>query len=128
MGTTGDNSGSSGFGSDIFFKYWSNLAKSDPERFEKERKRAIEEVISRAPTEHQQRLRQLQWVIDGERKRAKNPIDAMVRLQKMMWTQFYAKDGFISIIAYFNRIRIILDEIGEDSERKDAIILPFKKD
>ncbi|MBI5077982.1 MAG: DUF3135 domain-containing protein [Candidatus Yonathbacteria bacterium] len=130
MGTTGNNRGSSGSGSDIFFKYWSNLSKSDPERFEKERKRAIEEVISRAPSEHQQGLRQLQWVIDGERRKAKNPIDAMVRLNKMMWTQFYAKDGFVSIVFYFNRIRKILNETEKDKaqERKDAIILPFKKD
>lgn len=126
MSATGNNRGSAGV--DIFFKYWSNLAKSDPARFEKERKRAIETVISRAPPEYQQGLRQLQWVIDGERRKAKNPVDAMVRLQKMMWTQFYAKDGFVSIVCYFNRIRRVLNEMAEVPAKTDATILPFKKD
>lgn len=45
--------------------------------------------------ENQQRLRHLQWRIDMERARAKNPVDAMIRLNKMMWNQFYAKDGFV---------------------------------
>ena len=51
------------------FEYWSNLSRTDPVRFEAERKAEIEKVIARAPKERHQELRQLQWRIDGERKR-----------------------------------------------------------
>ena len=37
--------------SNEFFEYWSNLAKSDPERFEAERKAEIEKVIVKAKPE-----------------------------------------------------------------------------
>lgn len=77
------------------FEYWSNLFRTDPVRFESERLIEIEKVILSANPKNQQALRQLQWVIDGERGRAKNPIDAMIRLNKMMWKQFYSEKGFV---------------------------------
>lgn len=114
--------------SNKFFEYWSNLAKTDPARFESERLAEIEKVILSAPPERQNGLRQLQWVIDGERRKAKNPIDGMIRLNKMMWRQFRAKDGFFSLVGHFKRLSQCLVELGEGLQKKDTVILPFKKD
>lgn len=78
-----------------FVEYWANLAKTDPTRFEQERLAEIERVIACAKPERQDNLRKLQWRIDMERERAKNPVDAMLRLNKMMWDKFYGEQGFI---------------------------------
>ncbi|MEK7148723.1 MAG: DUF3135 domain-containing protein [Patescibacteria group bacterium] len=113
-----------------FFEYWFNLAKSDPDLFESERKAEIEKVISKAPPEHQRGLRQLQWVIDGERNKAKNPIDAMVRLNKMMWVHFYGKNGFVALLCSFDSAVLgkCVNKLGSGTATKNAVILPFKKD
>lgn len=112
----------------MFFEYWSSLAKSDPERFERERAAEIEKVIVSAKPERQKGLRHLQWRIDMERMRAKNPIDSMIRLNKMMWKQFYAEDGFIFAVKQLQRVCHSAEELVKEPVKKDAEILQFKKD
>lgn len=114
--------------SNEFFEYWSRLAKTDPERCEAERKTEIEKVILSANPERQKELRHLQWRIDMERMRAKNPIDAMIRLNKMMWKQFYAEDGFIFAVKQLQRVCHSAEELVKEPVKKDAEILQFKKD
>lgn len=77
------------------FEYWLKLAKSDPELFEKKRLEAIDAVIQSAPVEKQQRLRGLQWRIDAERKKAKNPLDACLKVYNMMWDKVYGNNGLL---------------------------------
>jgi hypothetical protein len=67
---------------------WSRLARENPEEFERRRLEAIEEVITRAPAENQQRLRGLQFRIDMERQRSQSALGACVRINKMMWESF----------------------------------------
>lgn len=114
--------------SNKFFEYWSNLFKTDPERFEVERKAEIEKVIASAPPKRQQELRQLQWRIDMERRMAKNPTDAMVRLQRMMWRQFYAEDGFVFAVKQLVKVCHSAQELVEAMKPKNAEILSFNKD
>lgn len=52
-----------------FFEYWSNLAKTDPERCEAERKAEIEKVISQANPDVQQSLRSIFLYVCMEQKR-----------------------------------------------------------
>ena len=80
------------------FEYWQKLAKSDPELFEEKRLAVVNNVIADAPLESQQRLHQLQWRIDMERRRSKNPTDSCVRIYNMMWKQVYAKDGLLDAL------------------------------
>lgn len=113
------------------FEYWSNLFKTDPLQFEAERLAQIEKVISSAKPERQQELRHLQWRIDMERRRAKNPIDAMLRLQKMMWKQFYADDGFVFAVKQLVKVCHMTEELIKESsvsDSRNAEILPFKSD
>ncbi len=75
------------------FERWARVAKENPSQFEAMRRRAIEEVISRAPQGQQQRLRGLQWRIDQERRLAKNPLNACIRISRMMWESVTAPGG-----------------------------------
>jgi len=47
-----------------WFEELSRLAQEDPEAFEARRRALIEETISQAPEERQDRLRRFQWRID----------------------------------------------------------------
>jgi hypothetical protein len=69
---------------------WRRLAADDPQEFERRREAAIRAVIEQAPPEHQARLLRLQARIDLERRRAKTPLGATLRLQSMMWERFGA--------------------------------------
>lgn len=80
------------------FEYWLKLAKSDPALFEVKRLEAIEAAIQNAPVEKQQRLRGLQWRIDAERRKAKNPLDACLKVYNMMWDKVYGSDGLLEAL------------------------------
>lgn len=64
------------------------LAKEDPQALESLRKTLVDQVIERAPEKHQRRLRGLQFQVDAERQKAKNPTDACIRISRMMHDSF----------------------------------------
>lgn len=64
------------------------LAATAPDELEMLRQRLVEEIICCAPEECQRRLRGLQFQIDMERRLAKNPLDACIRLSRMMHESF----------------------------------------
>jgi hypothetical protein len=74
------------------------LARSDPEAFERYRRAVIEALIARAPERNRQHLRRLQWRIDQERQRASNPTAAFLKLYRMMWDSFAGEYGLIDTI------------------------------
>lgn len=68
------------------FDYWCKLAKENPDVFETVRKQEIEKHIATlGDSRTQERLSKLQWRIEMERARAKNPMDAAIRIYDMMW-------------------------------------------
>ncbi len=99
------------------FEYWSKLAVQDPEQFERERRDVIDEAISAAPVNKQERLRQLQWRIDVERTRASNPLSACIRLNQMMFASLYAENGFMNIFR----------TAAHPVPKREARILAFQK-
>jgi hypothetical protein len=68
----------------IDFKEWMTLAKQDPVLFEQRRAELIEAVILCSPLHQQQRLRQLQWKIDGIRLRSGSPLGACIKISNLM--------------------------------------------
>ena len=74
------------------------LARTDPEIFERYRQYVIDTLIARAPERNQEHLRRLQWRIDQERERASNPVAACVKLYEMMWESFAGEYGLNNII------------------------------
>jgi len=73
---------------DFDFKEWSELAQTDPERFEARRNRVINEAIRRVPADRQQMLRGLQWKVDRIRELKRTPLSACIAITDMMWETF----------------------------------------
>ncbi len=72
----------------IDFEEWANLAKADPDSFERLRSNTLAQAISRAPSDRQQHLRCLQWRVDRVRERTTNPLAACIAISDMMWDTF----------------------------------------
>ncbi|HDH04045.1 MAG TPA: DUF3135 domain-containing protein [Candidatus Campbellbacteria bacterium] len=83
------------------FDEWAKLAKAKPKEFERKRQEAIETTIAEARSENQKHLRQLQWRIDMEIKRSKNPLEACVKVNKMLKNQVFKEGGFLDALKMF---------------------------
>ena len=77
----------------IDFDEWAHLAKTDRDAFEARRRAVIDEMIGQVPEDRRQRLRGLQFRIDMERRRARTPLAACIRLSTMMWDFLLGPDG-----------------------------------
>lgn len=64
------------------------LAKNNPEELERLRQKACDELIEQAPVEYQRKLRGLQFKIDMERRRARTPMAACLKISEMMHDSF----------------------------------------
>ncbi|NIR97928.1 MAG: DUF3135 domain-containing protein [Gammaproteobacteria bacterium] len=82
--------------SEMGFDAWVALASADPEAFETRRKQLIDQVIQKASRpEQRHRLRCLQWRIDMERRRARTPMAACLRIYRMMWDSVLGEHGMV---------------------------------
>ncbi|MEW8026740.1 MAG: DUF3135 domain-containing protein [Candidatus Thiodiazotropha sp.] len=79
------------------FDHLLQLAERDPMRFENMRQAAIDDFISTLPRERQQRMRQLQWRIDQER-RNRSPLSACVKISNMMWDHMVGPQGLLGYL------------------------------
>lgn len=70
------------------FEELMRLAKEDPAALEQIRQAAVEDLINNAPEKHQRRLRGLQFQVDMEREKAKNPMDSCIRVSRLMHESF----------------------------------------
>ena len=62
-----------------------DLARNDPQRLERLRKKLTEDIIDNAADEQRRkRLAGLQFRVDMERKRARTPLQATIRISEMM--------------------------------------------
>lgn len=64
------------------------LAEEDPAALEKLRQEAVNALIQNAPEQQRRRLKGLQFQIDMERQKAKNPMDSCVRISRLMHESF----------------------------------------
>ena len=78
---------------EIDFDTWVEMARNDPEAFEAMRLKAIASVIDDAPEANRERLRRLQWRIDQERRLARTPMAACMRISRMMWRAVLGPNG-----------------------------------
>jgi hypothetical protein len=70
------------------FEAWAKLARENPEEFERRREQEIRKVIDARP-DLRHRLEGLQFRIDAERKLARTPLKACLRISTLMWDSFY---------------------------------------
>jgi len=85
------------------FEEWKKLFETDPEAFEKKRQEEIEKAIAEARPENQNKLRQLQWIIDEEIKKSGNPLTACAKLNGMIIKQLNAQ---------LNALKMLLKMLG----------------
>jgi hypothetical protein len=110
------------------FDHWLALARDDPAAFEAERRALIEALIDRAPPARQRRLRGLQFRIDMERRRARTPMAACIRIQSLMWDSLVGPDGLYDRVSSLNvpsLHSVPRAPAPEDSLRPCATIIPF---
>ena len=106
--------------SHIDFEHWSQLARTDPERFEQLRHRTLNECIARSSRNHQKRLRGLQWRIDRVRDKAGTPLAACLEISTMMW------DTFHQLGELYNQAEALQQgKTVPKPDVKQATILPF---
>jgi hypothetical protein len=99
-----------------------DMARHNPEALEDLRLRLTEQVIEAQPDPaKQQRLRGLAFQIDMERKRARTPMAATIRLSEMMCWK----------LAELNRCFLkpedVLDEIVPEASPFKASVIEFKR-
>ena len=101
------------------FEDWLELAQNDPEAFEAQRRQAVEDAISRAPEQVQQRLRSLQWRIDRTRELAGSPMGSVMAISNMMWENY----------RYLNSLLHQLAQPGSAAlPVHSATVLPFNRE
>lgn len=84
--------------SSIDFDEWAALARNDPDAFEARRLALIEDYLNQFSHTEQQRLRGLQFRIDMERRRARTPMAACLRLSGMMWDSLVGEYGLMNAL------------------------------
>lgn len=94
------------------FEEWAELAKEDPAAFEKMRQAAIDGYLDGLPEGQQERMRRLQWRIDQERRLARTPMMACLRISRMMWDSILGRGGLQS---RFADLGIVMDRTARAS-------------
>lgn len=85
------------------FSEWAELAKNDPEGFEKKRREIIDQTVDRCLDHNKQRIRGLQWRIDQQRRISSSPMDACLKIYGQMWERFAGEeDGLNSHLQALN--------------------------
>ncbi len=113
------------------FDEWATLARTDPAGFEARRFALIENYLRQFPPPGQHRLRGLQFRIDMERRRARTPMAACLKLSAMMWDSLLGSRGLKSALEQLAagtatppRTRVTT---ARPHGRTTAQILPFRK-
>lgn len=86
------------------------MANENPNELEALRKDLSEQLICNAPVAYQRRLRGLQFQIDMQRQKAKNPLDSCIKISTMMHNSV-------------DKLRIALHQATEASEDLDNIAM-----
>jgi hypothetical protein len=111
------------------FDEWSALAKADPAAFEQKRLDLIEEFLASLPLHDQKRLRGLQFRIDMERRRARTPMAACLKLSAMMWDSLMGSRGLKNALDSLlgTALSPALQPAPAQPSVRNAHILPFRK-
>lgn len=77
------------------FDTWTEVATSDPVKFESHRQYLIDDFFSNIPESRMRRLRGIQFQVDMERERAKTPMAACIKISSMMWDSIGGEGGLM---------------------------------
>lgn len=82
------------------FDHWAQLAQTDPDRFERDRRAVLAQALRRVPVQRRKRLRCLQWRIDQVRRTSGSPLGACIRLSRMMWDSVQGERGLAALLRH----------------------------
>jgi hypothetical protein len=106
------------------FEAWARLARENPGEFERRREQEIRNVIDARP-DLRHRLDGLQFRIDAERKLARTPLKACLRISTLMWNRFYdLKDQLDGLVAAGARGS---EPIPPASATRHAEVIPLRR-
>ena len=109
------------------FDDWSRLARDDPSAFEARRLALIEEFLCQFPEPEQQRLRGLQFRIDMERRRARTPMGACLKISSMMWESLLGNHGLKAALDTLLEYASSPVAATPTAHATSASIIPFRK-
>lgn len=109
---------------------WMDLAKTNPDEFERKRSEVIERMIETAAESRRLQLRRVQWRIDRIRERSTTPLAAAITISGMMWESFYKlNERYLELAGNFagspKACRVAPG--CSASSRRCATILPFRR-
>lgn len=103
------------------FDRWRELAVNDPQAFEAERTRLIEQAICAAPERNRERLRKLQWKLDQIRRTSRTPLAAALRMHQLLSQSVWGERGLLE------HLRWLQTGIRPQQPESDARVLPFRR-
>ena len=112
-----NNSRESSGQTDFDFDEWSQIAKTDPEKFEKMRRQLIESVFEQAPEHLRPQLERQQWQIDQVRNQSVTPLAACKKIFKKMWNSVHGDRGLLTALQSPQKLKQFTD-----GERNTEII------
>ncbi|KAF0191873.1 MAG: hypothetical protein FD165_1596 [Gammaproteobacteria bacterium] len=80
------------------FDEWQRLAQTDPAAFEDWRASVIRQFIEQAPPDRRRRLEGLQWRIDMERRKYRDPLVSSQRLYGLMLDSYVGEGGLLAAV------------------------------
>ena len=102
------------------FDAWVELARQDPQAFERKRKHIIETAIQGAPEQKQQRLRCLQWKLDKIRETSRTPMMACLQINRLLMENVTGEHGLLKSLQQLQG-----NQAGARKQRKKADIIPL---
>ncbi len=75
------------------------MADQDPEGFEQFRRQSCQDFIRCLPKHHRQRLKAVQFRVDYELSKAKNPMAGLVKISGMMHDSFYQLTEKVNLLS-----------------------------
>ncbi|MEH6627887.1 MAG: DUF3135 domain-containing protein [Motiliproteus sp.] len=94
------------------------MADLDPEGFEEFRRQSCEDFIKCLPKHHRQRLQAVQFRVDYEISKAKNPMAGLVKISGMMHDSFYQLSEKVHLLSDM----IVTAEAPEQKPQKSNIV------
>ncbi|QJD57819.1 DUF3135 domain-containing protein [Pseudomonas sp. gcc21] len=83
------------------------MAQKRPEELENLRQRMTDDILRDAPAERRRRLLGIVFRVDAERRRAKNPMQACIRISQMMMdSALELRDGILGPLPTRNEARL----------------------
>ena len=98
--------------------------KDDQEAFDKLTKQVMEDYISSMPEDRQERMRRMQWKIDQELNKYKNPTNRYNHMVEMFYDhieKFYSKDGKINMEPQVHTKAPVLEFKKKKKNKEDKI-------